>query len=247
MPTSILLGVNIDHVATLRQARGTQYPNILEAAFIAESGGADGITVHLREDRRHIQDSDVIALQKQIKTRLNLEMAATEFMIDFALEVKPKHVCFVPEKRQELTTEGGLNVLAQEKVITQACTRLQSKGIQVSLFIDPNLDQVDAAIRCGTEVIEIHTGQYAESDAYSKKSELKKIYAAAARAHDAGLIVNAGHGLNYDNVKPIAEIPNLHELNIGHSIIARALFTGLFNAVKEMRVLINESKIIHTS
>ncbi|HEV2613418.1 MAG TPA: pyridoxine 5'-phosphate synthase [Gammaproteobacteria bacterium] len=226
-----LLGVNIDHVATIRQTRGTAYPDILKAALDAEAGGADGITVHLREDRRHIQLDDVEILKKNIKTRLNLEMAATDEMVKIAQRIKPAYCCIVPEKRQELTTEGGLDVLKQEAYIKQICAALQQAGIQVSLFIDPDNQQIDAAHRVGAPLIEIHTGEY----------NLPKIKSAAAYAQKKGLIVNAGHGLNYDNVNAIAAIPGIYELNIGHSIVAEALFSGMKNAVHEMKRLVNIS------
>ncbi len=226
-----LLGVNIDHVATLRQARGTPYPDILKAAHEAEEGGADGITVHLREDRRHIQLEDVEILKANIRTRLNLEMAATEEMVKIAQRIKPAYCCLVPEKRQELTTEGGLDVLQNEAYIKQVCSRLQDSGIKVSLFIDADKKQIDAALRVGAPLIEIHTGDY----------ELPKIKSAAAYAQQCGLIVNAGHGLNYDNVTAIAEISGLYELNIGHGIVAEAIFCGIKNAVQKMKRLVNIS------
>ena len=224
-----LLGVNIDHVATLRQARGTNYPDILKAAFEAEAGGADGITVHLREDRRHIQLEDVEILKEHIKTRLNLEMAATDEMVKIAKRIKPAYCCIVPEKRQELTTEGGLDVLKQEDYIKQICESLRDVDIKVSLFIDPDKHQIDAAVRVGAPYIEIHTGEY----------NLPKIKTAAAYAQQLGLIVNAGHGLNYENVQAVASIPGIYELNIGHSIVAEAIFTGIKNAVQEMKRLVN--------
>lgn len=224
-----LLGVNIDHVATIRQMRGTAYPDILSAALEAEAGGADGITVHLREDRRHIQLGDVEVLKEHIKTRLNLEMAATEEMVKIAQRIKPAYCCIVPEKRQELTTEGGLDVVKQEKYIKDVCESLHDAGIQVSLFVDPDNDQIDAALRVGAPIIEIHTGEY----------HLPKIKMAVAYAKKNGLVVNAGHGLNYDNVQAVASIPGLYELNIGHSIVAEAIFKGMKNAVQEMKRLVN--------
>lgn len=240
----ILLGVNIDHVATLRQARHTRYPDPIEAVYAAENGGADGITVHLREDRRHIQERDVELIQQILQTRLNLEMAVTSATISFMEKIKPAHCCFVPEKREELTTEGGLNVLADEKKVQDACKHLASLGIEVSLFIDPDFSQIDAAVRCGAPVIEIHTGAYAEaSNPAVKMHELKRIIDAAHYAHQAGLIVNAGHGLNYHNVQAIARIPEINELNIGHGIVARALFMGLEAAVREMKNLMIEARI----
>lgn len=235
----ILLGVNIDHVATIRQTRGTTYPNPVEAALLAEKAGADGITVHLREDRRHIQEYDVIALQKVIKTRLNLEMAVTNEMINFALKINPAHCCLVPEKRAELTTEGGLDVIANETKIHEACDVLQKAGIQVSLFINADAAQIAAAVRCKAKAIEIHTGSYAETaDPKVQQIELEKINAAVHFAHQQGLIVNAGHGLHYENVQPIAKMLHINELNIGHSIVAQAMMVGMYEAVKQMRELI---------
>lgn len=235
---NILLGVNIDHVATLRQARLTRYPDPVEAVYAAENGGADGITVHLREDRRHIQERDVELIQQICLTRLNLEMAASAEMVKFAEKIKPAHVCIVPEKREELTTEGGLNVTADEKHIHEVCTRLAGSGINVSLFIDPEIDQIDAAIRCGAPTIEIHTGAYCDAKSPTLlKIELERIREAAVYAYRNGLVVNGGHGLNYQNVQPIAAMQEFHELNIGHGIIARAIFMGLENAVREMKRL----------
>ncbi|MDX1901063.1 MAG: pyridoxine 5'-phosphate synthase [Gammaproteobacteria bacterium] len=235
---SILLGVNIDHVATLRQARLTRYPDPLEALFAAEKGGADGITIHLREDRRHIQDDDVLRIQAKITTRLNLEMAVTEDMIAFAEKCRPAHCCLVPEKRAELTTEGGLDVVGHEAKILAACERLSAAGIEVSLFIDPAQPQIEAAKRCGAPVIEIHTGAYADAKTPTEeKNELTRIATAAQFAAKCGLIVNAGHGLHYQNVQAIAALPEIHELNIGHAIIAQAIFLGLENAVREMKQL----------
>lgn len=240
---SILLGVNIDHVATLRQARGTRYPDPVEAVFASENGGADGITIHLREDRRHIQERDVELIKQVMLTRMNLEMAVTDAMLAFAEKIKPEHICLVPEKREELTTEGGLDVLGQEAKITAAVTRLQQMGSEVSLFIDPDMKQIEAAVRCGAPVIEIHTGEYADAQTDAeRKHELQRIIAATEFAHQAGLIVNAGHGLNYQNVQEIARIPQIHELNIGHGIIARAIFMGLESAVREMKRLMIEAR-----
>lgn len=240
---SILLGVNIDHIATVRQARHTRYPDPVEAVYASEQGGADGITVHLREDRRHIQERDIELIQAVLLTRLNLEMAVTDFMIDYAEKIKPVHCCFVPEKREELTTEGGLDVLAQESLIRDACKHLASCHIDVSLFIDPDLAQIEAAIRACAPTIEIHTGQYADANTPAEHNkELHRIITAVEFAHKAGLVVNAGHGLNYQNVQAIARIPQINELNIGHGIIARALFTGLENAVREMKRLMMESR-----
>lgn len=234
-----LLGVNIDHVATVRQARGTNYPDPVEAALLAETAGADGITVHLREDRRHIQDRDVDVLARVLKTRMNLEMAVTAEMIAIATRVRPAHCCLVPEKRTEVTTEGGLDVLGSEASVRAACGQLGRAGIEVSLFIDPELAQIDAAVRCGAPVIELHTGAYADaSDEHARAKELARIGQATAHALARGLVVNAGHGLNYRNVEPVAAIRGINELNIGHAIIARAVITGLAEAVREMKQLI---------
>jgi pyridoxine 5-phosphate synthase len=242
---NILLGVNIDHVATLRQARLTRYPDPVEAVYAAENGGADGITVHLREDRRHIQERDIVMIQEVLLTRLNLEMAVTDVMLKYAEERDPEHVCFVPEKRAELTTEGGLNVLVDEARIREACQHFAKLGIEVSLFIDPDRAQIEAAQRCGAPVIEIHTGAYAEAaTAQERHHELTRIIDASDIAHKLGLVVNAGHGLNYQNVQAIACIPQINELNIGHGIIARALFTGLENAVREIKRLMIEARKI---
>lgn len=239
----ILLGVNIDHIATLRQARLTRYPDPVEAVYAAENGGADGITIHLREDRRHIQERDVDLIQQVTLTRVNLEMAVTENMLKYAEKIKPEHCCFVPEKRQELTTEGGLNVLADEAHIRDACARMAQAGIDVSLFIDPDIKQIEAAIRCKAPTIEIHTGAYAEAKTRkAQQSELHRIIEAAHFAHQAGLVVNAGHGLNYQNTQAIARIPEVNELNIGHGIVARAFFMGLENAVREMKRLMIEAR-----
>ncbi len=239
----ILLGVNIDHVATIRQARFTTYPDIIQAMQLAEKAGADGITVHLREDRRHIQEKDVALIKQHARTRLNLEMAVTDAMIQHALKIKPPHCCFVPEKREELTTEGGLDVKGQEKTVKNACDVLQAQGMEVSLFIDPDPLQIEAAIRTGAKAIEIHTGCYADAKTSAEvDQELNRIIDAAQLAHQAGLIVNAGHGLNIDNVQPIARLPQINELNIGHSIVARAIFIGLENAVAEMKRLMREAR-----
>lgn len=241
--SEIHLGVNIDHIATLRQARGTNYPDPVHAAAVAEHAGASGITVHLREDRRHIQDRDVYVLAKTLQTRMNLEMAVTEEMINIAEEVKPEYVCLVPEKREELTTEGGLDVLGQIEKVTDAVTRLAKIGTKVSLFIDADPAQIDAAIATKAPYIEIHTGHYAdaESDA-ARDAELTRIRSGIEYAASKGLIVNAGHGLHYHNVKPIAEIPEIYELNIGHAIIARAAIDGLEKAVRDMKTLMNEAR-----
>lgn len=243
-PSRLLLGVNIDHIATLRQARGTRYPDPVQAALLAEEAGADGITVHLREDRRHIQERDVRLLKETLQTRMNLEMAVTDEMLAFAEEIRPAHSCLVPEKREELTTEGGLDVAGQESKMKAACDRLAAAGIEVSLFIDPDRAQIDATLRCGAPVIELHTGAYADATtAAAQRAELERIRDAACYAWDKGLIVNAGHGLHYHNVEQIAEIPQLSELNIGHGLIARALFVGLKEAVAEMRRLMLETQV----
>ena len=236
----MLLGVNIDHIATLRQARGTQYPDLIHAASIVEDAGADSITIHLREDRRHIQENDVRKLKSSLKKPMNLEMALTNEMLLIAEEIKPKFCCFVPEKRAELTTEGGLNVASQLPKIKESCKRLGDIGIRVSLFIDADKKQINAAAECLAPYIEIHTGHYA--DANNQKAvekELDNIRRSIALAVKLGLKVNAGHGLNYENIKNIAAIPEILELNIGHSIISRAVFTGLSGAVKEMKRLID--------
>ena len=231
----MLLGVNIDHVATLRNARGGKDPDTILAADICEQNGATSITTHLREDRRHIKDEDVRTLIKTLKTNLNLEMAVTEEMEQIALEVKPHSVCLVPEKRQEITTEGGLDVAGQLEKITEFVKKLKSAGIIVSLFIDPSEEQVRASAKTGAQFIEMHTGQYSEAFGTEKEeTEFLKLKNSAALAQSLGLKVNAGHGLNYDNVSRMHEIPGLHELNIGHSIISRAVFTGLAKAVREM-------------
>ena len=239
----ILLGVNIDHIATLRQARGTSYPDPVHAAAVAEHAGADGITIHLREDRRHIIDRDVYLLAKTLKTRMNFECAVTEEMLNIACEIKPTYVCLVPEKRQEVTTEGGLDVAGQLDKITAAVTRLAAEGIQVSLFIDADKTQIDAAVASGAPLIEIHTGSYADAKTEAEEAiELARISEMAKYAHGKGLVVNAGHGLHYHNVKPIAAIPELYELNIGHAIVARAAIDGLATAVKDMKVLMLEGR-----
>ena len=239
---SILLGVNIDHVATLRQARGTVYPDPVQAALLCEEAGADGITLHLREDRRHIQDADVRRMRPLLKTRMNLEIAVTEFMLDFACQIKPQHVCLVPEKREELTTEGGLDVAGQLEKIKAATQKLTQAGCEVSLFIDPDPVQIDAAVACGAPVIELHTGAYAEAHGTHVAFELQRIIDAAAYAQGR-LIVNAGHGLNLQNVAPIAAIPAMHELNIGHALIADSVFVGLAQAVKNMKLAIQVAQV----
>lgn len=232
---TIFLGVNIDHVATLREVRGTQYPRPAEAAHIAERAGADSITVHLREDRRHIQDSDLEAIKAVMRTHMNLEMAVTEEMLGIAERTKPSDCCLVPEKRQELTTEGGLDVRAQLGKIREACRTLADADIRVSLFIDPDCEQLDAAVAAGAPVVELHTGRYADTEGDEQQAELRRIEEAAHYARSVGLVVNAGHGLHYQNVAAIARIPEIVELNIGHAIIARALFDGLASAVTEMK------------
>lgn len=238
MSTSLRLGVNIDHVATIRQARGSIYPDPVKAAILAIEAGADGITLHLREDRRHIQERDVALLKEQCTVPINLEMATTEEMIAIAEKYRPEHCCLVPEKREELTTEGGLDVVGNEAAIANATQRLTAAGIEVSLFIDPVAAQIDAAVRCGAPVIEIHTGHYADAEtADAQTEELERIQAAATYAHQQGLIVNAGHGLHYGNVQAIAMIPEMNELNIGHSMIAQAIFDGLGEVVRRMKSL----------
>lgn len=237
LPPRILLGVNIDHVATLRQARGTRYPDPVQAALLAEEAGADGITVHLREDRRHIQERDVQLLAEVLNTRMNLEMAVTGEMLALAERVRPAHVCLVPEKRAELTTEGGLDIVGGRERIAGACERLAAAGCEVSLFIDPEPEQIRAAFEVGAPVIELHTGAYAEARGETARIEHARIAAAVELAGELGLVVNAGHGLHYHNVEAIAAIPGLNELNIGHAIIARALFVGLKEAVTEMKRL----------
>lgn len=241
--SEIFLGVNIDHVATLRNARGTSYPDPVLAAALAEQAGADGITVHLREDRRHITDRDVEILRQTLQTRMNLEMAVTDEMLDIACRVKPHFVCLVPEKRTEVTTEGGLDVAGQPEKVAAAIARLAAVGTQVSLFIDADRRQIDAAVAAGAPYIEIHTGRYADAETTAEQlEELARIQDAARYAHGLGLRVNAGHGLHYHNVKPIAAIPEMEELNIGHAIIGRAVFEGLPAAVAEMKRLMIEAR-----
>ncbi len=237
----MLLGVNIDHVATLRQARLTRYPDPVQAALIAEQAGADSITVHLREDRRHVQERDIYILKEVMTTPMNLEMAVTDNMLSIAEKIKPDYCCLVPEKREELTTEGGLDIVGQKKRIAEACQRLKTIGTRVSLFIDADKEQIKAANEIGAPAIEIHTGHYSDAvDFKIKKMQLKKIIASVEQGIDIGLQVNAGHGLHYHNVQSIASIPGIDELNIGHSIIARAVFSGLYEAVREMKRLIQE-------
>ena len=243
MRKAILLGVNIDHIATVRQARGTRFPDPVQAAIEAEEAGADGITLHMREDLRHIQARDVRLIKSVLQTRMNLELAVTDAMLDFAEEILPEHTCLVPENRAEITTEGGLNILAHFETVSKAVKRLQRFGSEVSLFIDPDIEQIDAAVATGAPVIEIHTGCYADATtAAIQERELQRIKMAAAHAAKKGLIVNAGHGLHYHNVQAIAAIGELHELNIGHAIVARALFCGLKEAVRHMRQLMLEAR-----
>lgn len=237
------LGVNIDHVATLRQARGTRYPDPVTAALIAEKSGADSITLHLREDRRHIQERDVHALRQALQTRMNLEMAVTEEMLTLAADVRPADCCLVPEKRQELTTEGGLDVAGQLDKVGDACTRLAGHGIRVSLFVDPDPRQLDAARQVGAPVVELHTGAFADAAGLAQRKELERLTSAAAHGRQIGLTVHAGHGLHYENVAEIARIEEIVELNIGHSIIARSVFDGLRRAVSEMKRMMDEARV----
>ena len=242
----ILLGVNIDHVATLRQARGTRYPEPIQAALLAEQAGADSITAHLREDRRHIQDRDIFLLKDMLQTKLNLEMAVTDAMIAIALQVRPQACCLVPERREELTTEGGLDVASSPTKMREACQALASAGVEVSLFIDPEFHQIDAALKAGAPVIELHTGRYADAATQAEQDqELQRIQQAAEYAHQAGLQVNAGHGLNIHNVEAICRIGQIVELNIGHAIIAEAVFCGLNQAVRDMKQLMRATRL-HT-
>lgn len=242
---AILLGVNIDHVATLRQVRGTRYPDPVQAALIAEQAGADGITAHLREDRRHIQDKDIYLLQDTLHTRLNMEMAVTDEMIKIATEVKPAACCLVPEKREELTTEGGLDVAENPERMRAACQTLTEAGIEVSLFIDSEFKQIDAAVNAGAQVVELHTGCFADANNKQQKLELTRIQHAATYAMSAGLQVNAGHGLHFHNVEAICKIPQIVELNIGHSIIAQAVFSGLDQTVRDLKNLMRGTRISH--
>lgn len=240
----ILLGVNIDHIATLRQARGARYPEPIQAALIAEQAGADGITAHLREDRRHMQDRDMFLLKEMIQTRLNFEMAATDEMLGIATQVQPHACCLVPEKREELTTEGGLDVVGSSQTLQHACAYLAEHDIEVSLFIDPDERQIDAAVQAGAPVIELHTGRYADAiNQQQQSAELERIRQAAHYAQAAGLRVNAGHGLNLANVEAIAGIPEVVELNIGHAIIAQAVFSGLETAVRDMKQLMRNARL----
>jgi pyridoxine 5-phosphate synthase len=239
--STIKLGVNVDHVATLRQARGTQYPSVVQAALRAEEAGADSITIHLREDRRHIQDADVYALRPLLQTKMNFEMAVTDEMIGIALKIKPQDVCLVPERREERTTEGGLEVAGNLSRMKEVCQKLADAGIRVSLFIAPDIEQINAAKAVGAPVIEIHTGKFADSEGAEQAQEFARIQAATAHAQSLGLVVNAGHGLNIHNVHPIAAIPGMNELNIGHAIVAHALFVGWEYAVREMKALMIEA------
>ncbi len=239
----IYLGVNVDHVATVREARGTRFPDPVHAALIAEQSGADSITMHLREDRRHIQNHDIERMASCLQTKLNFEMAATDEMRDIALRIKPADTCIVPEKREELTTEGGLNVVKNLSRIKDLCTAFNENNIQTSLFIDPDLAQIDATKHAGAPVIELHTGAYAEKDDQKMRAaELKLIVEAAEYAESLGLIVNAGHGLHYHNVQAIAAIPCVNELNIGHAMMARALFSGISDATREMKWLMLDAR-----
>ncbi len=240
---SVLLGVNIDHVATLRQARGTRYPEVMQAALVAEQAGADGITVHLREDRRHIQDRDVMLLADTLQTRMNLEMAVTDEMLLLAEKLQPECCCLVPERREELTTEGGLDVASEPARISEACERLAEAGVIVSLFIDPDPMQLEAASEAGAPFVEIHTGAYADAPNEAlAATELRRIASAVEYGLELGLGINAGHGLHYHNVQAIAALPGMNELNIGHAIIARAVFSGLHQAVADMKALIRDAR-----
>lgn len=238
----LYLGVNIDHVATLRQVRGTSYPRPSDAVAMVEKAGADSITVHLREDRRHIQDGDLDAIIEVMKTHMNLECAVTDEMLSIAVEVAPSDVCLVPEKREELTTEGGLDVAGQKDKVRDACQRLADAGIRASLFIDPDPVQLDAAADVGAPVVELHTGAYADSESTARRKELARIVDAAAHGSAAGLVINAGHGLHYGNVADIARIPEIVELNIGHAIVSRAVFDGLAIAVSEMKRIMTDAR-----
>jgi pyridoxine 5-phosphate synthase len=243
MSHPILLGVNIDHVATLRQARGTRYPDPVQAALVAEEAGADGITLHLREDRRHIQERDVRLIAEVLQTRMNFEMAVTEEMLAFAEAIRPAHVCLVPEKREELTTEGGLDVVGNFDRIREACQRLGGQGMDVSLFIDADPRQIDAAFKAGAPTIEIHTGAYADAESpEAVEQEYMRIREGVEYAAQE-LVVNAGHGLHYHNVQRIAALPAIHELNIGHAIVARAVFSGLAMAVQDMKSIMQQARL----
>ncbi|MGH8252488.1 MAG: pyridoxine 5'-phosphate synthase [Steroidobacteraceae bacterium] len=242
MSPQLELGVNIDHVATLRQQRGTRYPDPVHAALIAEQAGADNITLHLREDRRHIQERDVRALRGLLATRMNLELAATAPMLDFACEIQPADCCLVPERRAELTTEGGLDVRAGLRAIRSACERLVAAGVRVALFVDPVIEQIDAAADSGARVVELHTGEFAASEGAAQVPQLERLRLAARHALARRLEVHAGHGLNYRNVGPVAAIAEINELNIGHAIIAQAVFDGLGAAVREMRAQMQRAR-----
>ncbi len=239
---SVKLGLNIDHIATVRQARGGHDPQLVRAALEGIRGGADGITVHLREDRRHIQDQDVFDLKRSISVPVNLEMSVCEEIVKVACRLRPPKACLVPERRQELTTEGGLDVVGEKRRIAQVVDRLQEKGVSVSLFIDPISEQIQAAYDVDCHFIELHTGRYANSQGLKRKRELARLQKASLLAHSLGLGINAGHGLNYENVKPIAKLPHVQELNIGHAIVARAVFCGLRKAVLEMCTLIRSAR-----
>jgi pyridoxine 5-phosphate synthase len=238
----LYLGVNIDHVATLRQARGTPYPRPAEAVALVEAAGADSITVHLREDRRHIQDGDLDAINEVMRTHMNLECAVTDEMLSIAVAVNPSDVCLVPEKREELTTEGGLDVAGQLAKVRDACSRLSEVGIRASLFIDPDAAQLDAAVAAGAPVVELHTGSYADCEGTQQQKELDRVATAASYGKSLGLVINAGHGLHYGNVAPIACLPEIVELNIGHSIVSRAVFEGISVAVSEMKRLMTAAR-----
>ncbi len=237
------LGVNIDHVATLRNARGTVYPDPLQAALLAEQAGADAITLHLREDRRHIRDADVEKIRPQLTTRMNLESAVTEEMIDFACRIRPQDTCLVPERREEVTTEGGLDVVRHFDDVKKACQRLAALGIRVSLFIDADVEQIRAAAEMGAPVIELHTGRYADTEGEAQQAELERVRRGVAAGVQAGLKVNAGHGLHYTNVQAIAAITDIAELNIGHAIVAHAVFAGWENAVREMKAIMTRARL----
>jgi len=236
------LGVNIDHIATLRQARGTSYPNLLEAGFLVKEAGADAITIHLREDRRHIQDADVYDIRQNIKTRLNLELAVTDEMVNIACDVQPEDACVVPEKREELTTEGGLDIIGQFDRIKKATKQLTDQDIRVSLFIEPSIDHIKRVPDIGAPVIELHTGTYANATGDDQLRELERIVKATEYAKSLGIQVNAGHGLDYSNTTAIAKIPDIQELNIGHSIVARALFVGISHATLQMIEVMNAAR-----
>ncbi len=240
--STLELGVNIDHIATLRQARGTSYPDLLEAAFLVEEAGAQALTIHLREDRRHIQDADVYAIRKTCKTRMNLELAATDEMVNIACDVVPEDACVVPEKREELTTEGGLDVIGQFDRIKKATKQLNDHNIRVSLFIEPSIEHIKRVNDIGAPIIELHTGTYANATGDMQKRELNRIIEATEFAHAQGIQVNAGHGLDYENTTAVAKIPEIRELNIGHSIVSRALFVGISRATRQMVEIMNEAR-----